>query len=815
MTIINSTSDATLWSDTLLTADNPARAQADFLQQQAGGPPGYRLRRVILTNFWLYDYQEFEIPHGRLFLAGENASGKSTVLMAALPMALDGDYSPNRIDTFGKREKRIDYYILGSNESATPFQRDLRTSSIALEFEWCDQEHPPFASELRTYWEQGDYERARFLTIGIAFSGNRNNVHPITAFRFLITDGSRLGFNNFSTYEDLRTARKAYDLKTFKKMVAERGIVCETAREYAQKVSQYLFNFSNVNDFHRLIQQLLYLRQPNLNSVISLESVRTFLDRSLPQIPDDLLQHAASTLELMDNLKDEITRRKQAYTAVERLHASQQSLTVARARLAACEYLHRHFQEQATNNEVIRLKRQLTRAENELRRWLQRIEELEREQAQITGQIAALEGSEGLQAIQRLNQVNARMQTLERTLVDHQRMLDDAIQRREETTEDVLQHQQEFEQARQRSLQFLTTMHNEARDNALWETAAEQIQHVQTQIQQLTIEQASTSIANLSTTLPALLPTNVEARVTWLNTLRQLHQQLHSTSLRLQSAQERETQLYQEVDDLTRLFEQEREQAYSTLQELADQLDTLVEEAGQFPTTYFTDLHEQMIEIYNSALAPRETTQQLGNIVQGYNNRIEHARESLQNSLQQLQKDANALRNRLGGKAQEVRQAEEAYQRKQQEPEHFPTRSEHRALARQQLAAASIPAFPLYKLIDFVPEIDGESALAGGIEHMLEDAGLLDALVVLPEHIEQVDTLLTSNNLSDCRLQLPTYGQSGQVTSTPAIYAPISLYRKNWAPLTLPGPARSTRLSLHLNKHSPPISSNLAGSMGS
>ena len=66
------------------TAEETAARQlemfVDILQQQAGGPLGYRLRRIILTNFWLYGQQEFEIPHGRLFLAGENASGKSTVL---------------------------------------------------------------------------------------------------------------------------------------------------------------------------------------------------------------------------------------------------------------------------------------------------------------------------------------------------------------------------------------------------------------------------------------------------------------------------------------------------------------------------------------------------------------------------------------------------------------------------------------------------------------------------------------------------------------------------------------------------------------
>ena len=80
----------------------------EILQAQAGGPRGYRLRRIMLTNFWLYGLQEFEIPHGRLFLAGENASGKSTVLTAALPLALDGDLRPNRLDTFGGRERHME-----------------------------------------------------------------------------------------------------------------------------------------------------------------------------------------------------------------------------------------------------------------------------------------------------------------------------------------------------------------------------------------------------------------------------------------------------------------------------------------------------------------------------------------------------------------------------------------------------------------------------------------------------------------------------------------------------------------------------------
>src|SRR6202171_5129174 len=92
--------------------------EVDTLQTVSGGPWGYRLRRIILAHFWLYGIQEFEIPHGRLFLAGENASGKSTVRTAALPLALDGDLRPNRLDTFGGRERHIEYYVLGGTESA-------------------------------------------------------------------------------------------------------------------------------------------------------------------------------------------------------------------------------------------------------------------------------------------------------------------------------------------------------------------------------------------------------------------------------------------------------------------------------------------------------------------------------------------------------------------------------------------------------------------------------------------------------------------------------------------------------------------------
>ncbi|MGA7409465.1 MAG: hypothetical protein WBW33_03205, partial [Bryobacteraceae bacterium] len=68
-----------------------------------------------------------------------------------------------------------------------------------------------------------------------------------------------------------------------------------------------------------------------------------------------------------------------------------------------------------------------------------------------------------------------------------------------------------------------------------------------------------------------------------------------------------------------------------------------------------------------------------------------------------------------------------------------------------------IVALPLYSLLDFAPDIENESAEAGRIEYMLEDAGLLDALVIAPQQVVAADALLAVEGLSDCRLDIDAF----------------------------------------------------------
>lgn len=374
-----------------------------MLQNEAGGPRGYRLRRILLTNFWLYGSQEFEIPHGRLFLAGENASGKSTVLTAALPLALDGDIRPHRLDTFGGRERHIEYYILGGSESATPYSHERRTAYIALEFEWCDEDNPPFAPELHRLWENGERERARFLTIGVSLAGNINASERIRPLRFLITDGSRLGHELQTVYEvGSRREKHAFDHPRFKQQMEGHGIICETQTEYERQVARYLFGFNDVKEFQKLIELLLVLRRPNLSSELSFSRVHDYLKQSLRKISGETTAHVIGTIERIDAIQLEKERSQEAYGAADRLHQAQQQLAMSRAQLAACEYSGAQLSEDNAQHRVTKLRKELQAAEQERERAGSLAGTLQAEQHEVSKQITTLESSEGMQAAQQL-----------------------------------------------------------------------------------------------------------------------------------------------------------------------------------------------------------------------------------------------------------------------------------------------------------------------------------------------------------------------------------------------------------------------------
>jgi uncharacterized protein (TIGR02680 family) len=728
----------------------------ETLQAFAGGPRGYRLRRIILTNFWLYGLQEFEIPHGRLFLAGENASGKSTVLTAALPLALDGDLRPNRIDTFGGRERHVEYYVLGGAESATPFNHERRTSYIALEFEWCNPDMPPIAPELRQRWENGDHDKTRFLTIGISLAGNVNASDRIRPLRFLITDGSRLGYDLHTIYETgNKHDKRAYDHARFKQQLEGHGIICDSQGEYERQVARHLFGFSDEKDLEKLINLLLVLRRPNLSSELSFSRVHDYLKQSLRKISGETTHRVIGTIERIDAIQDEIERIQEAFNATDHLHTAQQNLALVRAQAAGCDYLGAQLAEDSVLSRVKKLRRDVSTAENERKKAYVQSQALQTEQYQVSGQIKALEASEGLQVASQLTAARERTHEAEAQLHLQEQSREAAAHSIEVSLENLAQQRERFAGAKTESAAQVRELVQVASDEALWEVAAFQLEEALQQVNTIAMDAPYRPEVPLAVT--SLLGEQSAERSAWLRRLEELHQQREKLEAKVQNARMLETMRFQELDEARRRFSDAQDRGYQSQQNLTNTLKQFVtgtddDDNPSFALESLDEGIQPQGEIGDDESLTGTIVEQFAHALNNYRQAIDALERDLLEAADAAQGELNELQLLTGSKNHEIAEITALYEQKQAEPEYAPLQPTRRTVARAKLAEQGIAALPLYALLDFVPGIDENEA--GRIEYMLEDAGLLDALVVAPAQVAAADALLATEGLSDCRLNI-------------------------------------------------------------
>lgn len=89
----------------------------------------WQAHKMGLINFWYYDEQVFPFVKGRMLLRGSNGSGKSVTMQSVVPLLLDGDLSPERLDPFGSRDRKMVNYLLEDDDP-----REERTGYLYLEF---------------------------------------------------------------------------------------------------------------------------------------------------------------------------------------------------------------------------------------------------------------------------------------------------------------------------------------------------------------------------------------------------------------------------------------------------------------------------------------------------------------------------------------------------------------------------------------------------------------------------------------------------------------------------------------------------------
>ncbi len=255
-------------------------------------------RRVGLVNYWYYDEEEFEFANGKLLLRGSNGSGKSVTMQSLIPLLLDGNKSPERLDPFGSRARQMQDYLLDEGRSI-----DQRTGYLFMEF------------------KRGAAQQ--FLTIGLGLLARRHR--PVDSWGFAITDGRRIG-RDLELYKsaflaDGGGAKVPISKKELRELLGDGGVFCSSQGDYMALVNQLLFGFHSLDEYDELIKLLIQLRSPKLSKDFRPNVLYGIMNSSLQALSDEDLRPLTETVENMDQMRTQLAELKRNQRAAAKIQS--------------------------------------------------------------------------------------------------------------------------------------------------------------------------------------------------------------------------------------------------------------------------------------------------------------------------------------------------------------------------------------------------------------------------------------------------------------------------------------------------------------
>ena len=254
----------------------------------------WQMNRLGFVNFWVYDIEEFPIYGGRLLLRGANGSGKSITTQSFIPYILDGNRLPSRLDPFGGKERKMDYYLIGNADS----EKKESTGYIWLEF--------------------AKPESGQYKTIGIGMRAKKGG--DFKAWGFCLKDGSRIG-DGFELYSNVGSQFIPHDHKTLKKLLGDDNIFIEKVvegkyAEYKLMVASEIFGITrnSIEDFDRLTKVLIQTRSSKLSSKENLkpEQLYVILNDSLQTLTDEDLRPMTEAMTKIEDMQFKIEAANKA-----------------------------------------------------------------------------------------------------------------------------------------------------------------------------------------------------------------------------------------------------------------------------------------------------------------------------------------------------------------------------------------------------------------------------------------------------------------------------------------------------------------------
>lgn len=295
------------------------------------------ISKVGLIDFWYYDQQEFTFLDGRMLLRGSNGSGKSVTMQSFIPLLLDGNMRPERLDPFGSKARKMENYLIDEDDT-----REERTGYLYMEFK---------REESDTY-----------ITVGIGMRARKNK--KLETWYFCITDGRRIN-HDFLLYKDVQN-KIAYSKLELRNRIGSGGKVMDTQREYASCVNSLIFGFETMEEYKEMLDLLIQLRTPKLSKDFKPSVINDILSKSLQTLSEDDLRPMSEAIENMDTTRtnlDSLSESIKAAKQIERVYDQYNRAVLTEKAESYLETVHEYNKQE---NEIVLLSERIAQSKEEL-----------------------------------------------------------------------------------------------------------------------------------------------------------------------------------------------------------------------------------------------------------------------------------------------------------------------------------------------------------------------------------------------------------------------------------------------------------------
>lgn len=635
--------------------------------------------RIGLVDFWYYGDQEYEFLDGRMLLRGANGSGKSVTMQSFVPLLLDGNMRPERLDPFGSKARKMENYLLEEEDT-----REERTGYLYMEFK-------RQASET-------------YLTFGMGIRARKGK--KLETWYFYIQDGRRVG-RDFLLYKE--GAEKLVLTRTeLKHRIGEGGQVIESQGEYEKCVNDLLFGFETVEEYRELLSLLIQLRTPKLSKDFKPSVINEILSKSLQTLSEDDLRPLSEAIENMDNLATNLRVLEDCEKAAKDIQEVYDKYNRAVLLEKADVYVGAEQAYRKSKRETEALEKELEQKKQELIAANAQHQALQNEQKVLKEEYDSLRDSDA-----------ARLKEREKTLAEEEREQKQQIQQRAERIESKNEDLRDKENARKK--------HVDEAEN-LWYEIGQCFENISDCMAESAFTEWQFMLRDMNENKDKPYDFTYQSGVLGE------YQKRIRTGIRILEQEEDIRKRYgdamQEMDKRREHRDQrEREwqQYEGMVREQKSELTEAVHVWAQQNELLLMDaLTLQQIDRQIEAFGYEDDYSDIRGLVDKKRQETKDVLSDRFGELERERKLWNGEKERILTEITKLEQAEEV------EPE----RPEEVKKNREQLERMGIPVQPFYKTIDFSEKLTKEQC--DFLEAALYDMGILDALVVSPEYREQI-----------------------------------------------------------------------------